>query len=98
MAEVVFNLAVFGANPGSNVCIVLMQSCGRMKAVVSEADARTAPQAELDGFRKALEALTMPCNVTLRTHSQCLLSRVEKMDVRPHRVTGVYIPKERRNG
>jgi len=98
MARVTFSLLARGRNPGSNVCIVLLEAGDRVRAVVSESDQRTIPQAEVDGLLKALGVLKEPCEVELRTCSQCLIKRLKNLDTFPHAVTGVYVPKERRNG
>lgn len=98
MARVTFSLLARGHNPGSNVCIVVMEAAGKIRAVVSESDQRTIPQAEVDGLLKALGTLKEPCDVELRTHSQCLIKRLKALDTFPHAVAGVYVPKERPHG
>ena len=100
----VFRVKVTGQNPGRNACTVAVDSPAFTGAVVSEADARTAPQAEVEGVAKALRSLPCPHDVEVRTCSTCLVSRINGQ--RPdsgiafacmaggHSVYAVYVPRD----
>lgn len=103
----VFRVKVTGQNPGRNACTVAIDLNGASMAVVSEADARSVPQAEVDGVAKALRSLPCPCGVEVRTHSTCLKARINGRIDRSialacmdggHAIHAVWVPKGATNG
>lgn len=102
--EAVFRVKVTGQNPGRNECTVAIDSPAFNGAVCSSAEARTAPQAEVDGVELALRRLPCPHDVEVRTHSTCLVSRINGridsgialacMDG-GHSVRAVWVPKSK---
>lgn len=105
--EAVFRVKVTGQNPGRNDCTVAIDSPAFNGAVCSSAEARTAPQAEVDGVALALRRLPCPHDVEVKTHSTCLVSRINGridsgialacMDG-GHSIRAVWVPKEQKNG
>ena len=102
--KAVFRVKVTGQNPGRNDCTVAIDSPAFNGAVCSSAEARTAPQAEVDGVELALRRLPCPHDVEVRTHSTCLVSRINGridsgialacMDG-GHSVRAVWVPKSK---